>query len=368
MENKIKYMSRALELARMGAGRVSPNPMVGAVIVKDDEVIGEGYHHTFGNDHAEVDAIKCCKRLGNDPAGSTMYVTLEPCCHHGKTPPCTDAIIAAGITTVEIATIDDFDKVQGRGVDVLRDADIAVNIGLCEEQARELNDGFFTLVKYGRPIVLLKWAQSVDGKITFREGDDRRWFTGTGSRIDVHRLRDRCDAILVGSGTCLCDDPMLNVRLPDVNASRLKRVVLDGNLALPADRKLFNSPEAGPTYIMTTRAAIDSNPDKAETLETLGCELVVVEKNNSGQLVLTDILDELGRLGVCYLMVEGGAKVLDSFISQKLADRVICYLAPVFVGEGPGVVSAAFSTSFTLSNVSSRLIEDDVVIEGKICY
>lgn len=368
MDNNIEYMLRALELAKMGAGRVSPNPMVGAIIVKDNEIIGEGYHHCFGQDHAEVDAIKCCQRLGNDTSAATMYVTLEPCCHHGKTPPCTDAIIAAGISKVEIATIDDYQEVSGRGVDLLRNAGIEVNVGMCKQQARDLNSGFFKRLKTDTPEVILKWAQSIDGKLTFREGDSRRWFTGTSARVDVHKLRNQCDAIMVGTATCLSDDPMLNVRMPEIDDSKLKRVVLDANLALPLDRKLFNSPEAGTVYIMTTRPAIEANPSKAESLEALGCELIAIGRDNNGNLDLVAVLKELGRIGVCYLMVEGGAKILDSFINRKLADRIVCYLAPVFVGEGKGVIAASFSSSFAMEDIKSRLIDDDVVIEGKIIY
>ncbi len=368
MDSNEKYMLRALDLARLGAGRVSPNPMVGAVIVKGNEIIGEGYHHVYGQDHAEVDALKYCQRLGNDPAGATMFVTLEPCCHHGKTPPCTDAIIAAGITEVEIATIDDFPQVAGHGVEILQAAGIKVNVGLCGDLARDLNSGFFKRIKTGRPSVLLKWAQSIDGKITFGQGDSRRWFTGDAARHDVHVQRNMCDAILVGCGTCLADDPMLNVRLPDVGNTHLKRVVLDTNLSLPTDRKLFNSPDAGPVYIMTTAKAVGRNSAKVELLESQGSEIIVVSENSSGQTDLGQVLDELGRLGVCNLMAEGGSSVLSSLIKGRYADKVMVYISPLIVGEGVGVQSAGFPGSFNLTNASAEIIEDDIRITGAISY
>ncbi|MBN2842035.1 MAG: bifunctional diaminohydroxyphosphoribosylaminopyrimidine deaminase/5-amino-6-(5-phosphoribosylamino)uracil reductase RibD [Sedimentisphaerales bacterium] len=368
MDSNEKYMLRALDLARLGAGRVSPNPMVGAVIVKGNEIIGEGYHHVYGQDHAEVDALKYCRRLGNDPAGATMFVTLEPCCHHGKTPPCTDAIIAAGIAAVEIATIDDFPQVAGHGVEILKAAGITVNVGLCGNLARSLNDGFFKRIKTGRPSVLLKWAQSIDGKITFRQGDSRRWFTGDAARHDVHLQRNMCDAILVGSGTCLADDPMLNVRLPDISNSHLKRVVLDTDLSLPLDRKLFNSPDAGPVYIMTSAKAVSCNSAKVESLESQGCEIIAVAENSFGQTDLGQVLDELGRLGVCNLMAEGGSAVLNSLIEGRYADKAMVYISPLLVGEGAGVVSAGFVSSFNLTNVNTEIIEDDIRITGVISY
>lgn len=368
MDNAEKYMERAIELARMGAGRVSPNPMVGALIVKNGEIIGEGYHHKFGYDHAEVDAIKYCRRLGNDPSGARMYVSLEPCCHHGKTPPCTDAIIKAGIKSVEIATTDDYKEVSGRGIEVLRSAGLEVSVGLCGQQARDLNYGFFKRLKTGKPCVILKWAQSIDGKITFCNGDERRWFTGSEARIDVHKIRNYCDAIMIGRVTCMVDDPMLNVRLLDVEDAVLKRIVLDSNLSLPLDRKLFNSTEAGPVFIMTAKEALSRNAEKAEVLENKGCELIAVGVNDNGQLNLEDVLIETGKLGVCNLMVEGGSQTLNSFITQKQADKAVIYVAPLVVGNCREATRIDFCRGFNLAKVKNRLIESDLIIEGDIAY
>ena len=368
MNNAEKYMERAIELARMGAGRVSPNPMVGAIIVKDDEIIGEGYHHKFGHDHAEVDAIKCCKRLGNDPVGAKMYVSLEPCCHHGKTPPCTDAIIEAGIKAVEIATVDDFEKVSGRGIEILRTAGVDVSVGLCGQMARDLNFGFFKRVKTGKPCVILKWAQSIDGKITFCNNDERRWFTGPEARIDVHKIRNHCDAIMVGRVTCMTDNPMLNVRLLDVDDALIKRIVLDSNLSLPIDRKLFNSVDSGPVFIITSKEAVENNAEKAEVLENKGCELISVGVDEAGQLDLNEMLLEVGKLGVCNLMVEGGSQTLNSFVTQKQADKAFIYIAPIVVGGCQEATKIDFCRGFNLVRLKNRLIEDDLVIEGDIEY
>ena len=363
---KTQYMQRALELANKGAGRVSPNPMVGAVIVKNDEVVGEGYHHAFGQAHAEVDAIECCNRLGNDPSGATMYVTLEPCCHHGKTPPCTDAIIAAGITSVEVAVIDDFEQVSGKGIEILRHNGISVNVGLCGDQARELNAGFFKLCREKRPYVILKWAQSIDGKLTFRYGDPRRWFTGDLALHHVHELRDFCDGIMVGSRTVLNDDPMLNVRIFGVENTILRRFVLDSTLSLPLDRKLFQSPSVGPCYVFTTAEAIRDHSEHADQLRDAGCRLISVRSTSAGRLDLAAVLDEVARLGVCNLMVEGGPTLLNELVAQKLADKVVVYTAPLVVGDGPGVVPISFSDSFQLENVKNEVIENDIVMSGTI--
>ena len=363
---KQQYMLRALELARKGAGRVAPNPMVGAVIVKNDEVIGEGYHHAFGQAHAEVDAIDCCSRLGNDPKGATMYVTLEPCCHHGKTPPCTDAIIAAGITAVEVATIDDFEQVSGKGIEILKQHGISVSVGLCGSQARTLNAGFFKLCREKMPYVILKWAQSIDGKLTFPDGDSRRWFTGDLARHHVHELRDFCDGIMVGSHTVRDDDPMLNVRIFGVENTTLRRFVLDSTLSLPLERRLFQSPAAGPSYIFTTPQALRDRPDHASKLRDAGCTLLTVDSTSAGRLDLSAVLREAAALGVCNLMVEGGPTLLSELHDQKLADKVVVYTAPIVVGEGPGVVPISFAGSFQLENVVNEVIENDIVMSGTI--
>ena len=360
------HMLRALELARKGAGRVAPNPMVGAVVVKDNEVIGEGYHHAFGQAHAEVDALECCNRLGNDPIGATMYVTLEPCCHHGKTPPCTDAIMAAGITKVIVATIDDFEEVSGKGVEILQQNGITVDIGLCGEEARELNAGFFKLCREKKPFVILKWAQSIDGKLTFRDGDQRRWFTGDLARHHVHELRDYCDGIIVGSRTVLDDDPMLNVRIFGVENTILRRFVLDSRLSLPLDRKLFNSPESGPSYIFTSVQAMDERADHVAKLRDKGCEVLPVGVLADNRLDLNQVLNEIAALGVCNLMVEGGPTLLNELFVNNLADKVVVYTSPIVVGDGLGVVPIQFGKSFELENVKNEIIENDIVMSGKI--
>ena len=212
-QQRLRFMKRALNLAARGAGWVAPNPKVGAVIVKQDQIIGSGYHRRYGLAHAEVEALQNCRNRGENPSGATMFVTLEPCCHQGKTGPCTEAIATAGISHVEIATLDDCELVAGKGAVWLREKGISVNTGYCEHQARRLNTGFFKHQKTGLPQVILKWAQSIDAKLTWPSPSQKRWITNENSRRHVHRLRHQCGAVLVGIGTVLADDPLLTVRL-----------------------------------------------------------------------------------------------------------------------------------------------------------
>jgi diaminohydroxyphosphoribosylaminopyrimidine deaminase/5-amino-6-(5-phosphoribosylamino)uracil reductase len=234
-----KFMLKALKLAEKGIGSVEPNPAVGAVVVKDDRIIGKGYHKKFGGPHAEINAIEDCKKKGNNPAGSVLYVTLEPCCHHGKTPPCSDAIIQSDISKVFIACIDPSVHANGRGVELLHDAGIEVHTGLCEEQARFLNAPFIKFAKTKTPWIIVKWAQSVDGKLAYSDQSAERWISNEASRKHAHHLRRRVQAVLVGINTVLVDDPLLTPR--PARGRKPARIVLDTYLRTPLNCQLIKT-------------------------------------------------------------------------------------------------------------------------------
>jgi len=358
-----KFMQQALRLARKGAGHVAPNPLVGAVLVKDGRVIGKGWHKKLGQAHAEVNAITDCLKNGYDPAGSTLFVTLEPCCHYGKTPPCTEAILKARIAAVEIATLDDCALVAGKGADLLRQQGVRVITGCCEHQARLLNAGFFKHQKTGRPQVILKWAESIDGKLAWPAGSPRRWLTGEKSRAHVHQIRSRCGAVLVGIGTVLEDDPMLNVRLPRTQAQPV-RAILDSHLRIPPASQLVQTARRQPVIIYALISEVHQQRDKVWALVEQGCE-VMETPEKEGRISLPAVLDDLGRRGITELLVEGGPTVHRGFLREKLADQIMTYIAPVMIGDQPGLPEMNLSGSLvTLADVQIRSFDDDVLIEG----
>jgi diaminohydroxyphosphoribosylaminopyrimidine deaminase/5-amino-6-(5-phosphoribosylamino)uracil reductase len=324
-----RYLSRALSLARHGQGRVEPNPMVGCIIVRNGRIIGEGYHRRFGGPHAEVEALRRCTE---SPRRGTAYVTLEPCCHYGKTPPCTEALIAAGVSRVVAPLLDPNPAVAGRGFAVLRKAGVRVDVGLLAKDARDLNAPYFKLVGQGRPWVILKWAQSLDGKIATYAGDSK-WITDKTCRAHVHRTRGRVDAILVGVGTVLCDDPLLTCRLgrPRRVATR---IILDTHLRTPPRCRLVRSARQTPTWIFCTR---NPPPKRARSLEQAGCLLHQMPRARAG-VSLPAVLDALGQQQMTNVLVEGGGTLLGSFFDQRLADELHVYVGPLLVGgrEAPG--------------------------------
>lgn len=328
-----QHLRRALQLAARGQGRVEPNPMVGCVLVKRGRVIGEGYHRRFGGPHAESDALGRCE---TSPRGATVYVTLEPCCHQGKTPPCTTALIEAGVKRVVAPLKDPNPPVAGKGFARLRRAGVHVDIGLLHDEARALNAPFFKLVETGRPWVILKWAQSLDGKIATHSADSK-WISDEVSRAHAHRIRGRLDAIIVGIGTVFLDDPLLTCR-----AGRPKRVatrvVLDSNLQTPPRCWLVRTAREVPTWIFCARTAPAS---RARLLASAGCRLLPVPRERRG-LRLARVLDILGRHQMTNVLVEGGGHVLGSFFDQGLADEYHIYIAPLLIGGGgaPGPLGA----------------------------
>jgi len=321
-----RMMQRALVLARKGRGLVEPNPMVGCVITRGRRVLAEGYHRRFGLPHAEIEAIRACRgRL----AGATVYVSLEPCCHHGKTPPCTEALIKARVSRVVAAITDPSPAVDGRGLRRLRDAGIDVTLGLLAPQAAELIAPFATRARLGRPYVIAKWAQSLDGKLVTRAGRSK-WISCPQSRRYVHRLRAGVDAILVGAGTVAADDPLLTARNVRI-LRRALRVVLDGRLRIAESCRLVKTAGETPTLVLTSPQHAAGR--KAERLKSRGVEVVACPLRR-GRLSLLSCLHVLASRDVTNLLVEGGPTVLTSFFEAGLVDEALVFVAPTFIGGG----------------------------------
>ncbi|GAA5510569.1 bifunctional diaminohydroxyphosphoribosylaminopyrimidine deaminase/5-amino-6-(5-phosphoribosylamino)uracil reductase RibD [Novipirellula caenicola] len=349
-------MRLALGLAEQGRGSVEPNPMVGCVIVRDDQVIGQGYHQRFGGPHAEVHAL----RDAGDARGATAYVTLEPCCHHGKTPPCSDALIAAGISRVVVAMADPFERVDGGGLAQLQRAGIETRVGVLEQQARELNAPYLKRLKTGRPFTIAKWAMTVDGRIATSTGQSQ-WISNEASRADVHALRGRVDAIAVGMGTVMADDPMLTARPAGVRTAT--RVVFCAN-RLPTTRsRLIQSATEVPVLLIVSPRIGSS--DVAE-LEQLGASVYRCTSSNLVQMI-HQTLDFLGGQGMTNVMIEGGGKLMASFLTADAIDQYEVYIgAKVFGGHralgpvaGEGFASVAEAAALRLVSLQ-RLGDNDV--------
>jgi diaminohydroxyphosphoribosylaminopyrimidine deaminase/5-amino-6-(5-phosphoribosylamino)uracil reductase len=324
-------MQAALKLAQRGIGSVEPNPAVGCIIVKAGQVIGKGWHKKFGGPHAEINALEECKTLGVSPRGATMYVTLEPCCHYAKTPPCTEAIIEAGLTKVVIATIDPSAHANGKGIEELRNAGIEVQTGVCQTQTRVLNAPFIKFAITGKCWVILKWAQSIDGKMAWAEqSNNQKWISGEQSRKDVHKLRRRVQAILVGINTVLADNPLLTAR--PSKGKKLTRIVLDSKLRIPLDCELLATAPKAPLLIVTSQQTVQTNRQAAEAIRKKGAELLVFP-DTPGQSNLRLLLDELSGRGIAQLLVEGGPTVISSFLKEQLADEICIYIAPKILGR-----------------------------------
>jgi diaminohydroxyphosphoribosylaminopyrimidine deaminase/5-amino-6-(5-phosphoribosylamino)uracil reductase len=321
----IDYMKLALRLAVKGAGHTSPNPLVGAIIVKDGKIVGKGYHRRFGGPHAEVYALREAKK---NARGATLYVNLEPCSHYGKTPPCVDQLIRAGIARVVIANKDPNPLVNGEGIRKLRDAGVEVITGILEEESRTVNRFYFKAVEKGWPYVILKWAQTVDGRIATASGE-AFWITGEQARRDVHRLRAQVDAVLVGAGTVLRDDPKLTVRLVR-RAKQPWRLVLDGTMRAPATAALFTDEVRNRTVVFTSQ----QNGPCREKLQQQGCRVVALPPENGGHVNLRDVLSWCRDHQIVSLLVEGGRQVLTEFLRLGLADEVVVYIAPKILGAG----------------------------------
>jgi diaminohydroxyphosphoribosylaminopyrimidine deaminase / 5-amino-6-(5-phosphoribosylamino)uracil reductase len=355
-------MRRALELADRGRGHVEPNPLVGAVVVRDGQVVGEGSHERFGQAHAEVHALQYA---GEAARGATLYVTLEPCCHQGKTPACTDAILRAGIRRVVAAMLDPFPQVAGRGVEALRRAGVEAEIGLLESAARTLNAPYLKLLSTGRPWVIAKWAMSLDGKIATRSGA-ARWISGEASRRRVHELRGRVDAILVGIATALADDPLLTARPPGPRTAA--RIVLDSRLRLPLTSQLVRTARTVPVIVAHSQ---DAEASRRQALEAAGCECLALHSAHEHPS-LASLLDELGRRRFTNLLVEGGAKVLGRFRDLGEVDEVYAFVAPKLIGGAAALSAVGGEGAVTLADapplevLGIERLENDVLIHGRV--
>jgi len=353
------WMEHALALAERGRGHVEPNPLVGAVVVRDGRQVGEGWHQRFGGAHAEINALA---QAGAMARGATLYATLEPCCHHGKTPPCTDAIIRAGVQRVVAAMQDPFSEVAGKGASELRAVGIAVELGLCERESRRLNAPYLTLLG-GRPYVHAKWAMTLDGKIATRAGDSK-WISGPAARRRVHELRGRMDAIVIGIGTALADNPLLTARPPGPRTPC--RIILDSQGRLPVDSYLVSTARETPTLLAT---AGPLSAKRAEPLQAAGCELLPLHAAGNRPDVVA-LLDELGRRCWTNILVEGGSAVLGSFLDAGVIDEVHVFIAPRLIGGGEskspmgGRGVNAIADALALGEWTVERIENDVLLHG----
>ena len=363
-QEDIEYMRRAMELAERGVGFTNPNPMVGAVIVKGGKVIGEGWHERCGEWHAERNAFKNC----TVPAqGSTMYVTLEPCCHYGKTPPCTEAIIEHGIARVVVGMEDPNPLVAGKGIALLREAGIEVVCGVEEEALREQNRVFLKYISTKLPWVAMKTAMTLDGKIATRTGDSK-WITGAEARAYVHELRHRFMAIVVGIGTAVADDPLLNCRIEGRGVRQPIRVVVDSNARLSLDSQLVKTAGEYRTIVAHTRFAPE---ESVKALREAGVEMLLC-KEKEGLVDVRNLLELLGQSGIDSILLEGGGSLNYTFLAEGLADELYAFIAPKIVGgmnaktpvEGAGMEKMADAINLELENVLN--VGHDVLLKLKV--
>jgi diaminohydroxyphosphoribosylaminopyrimidine deaminase / 5-amino-6-(5-phosphoribosylamino)uracil reductase len=360
------HLRRALQLAELGRGRVSPNPLVGAVLAREGRVIGEGYHAELGYLHAERAALEDCRRRGEEAAGATLYVTLEPCAHHGRQPPCAEAILESGVTRVIYASDDPSEKASGRGPGVLRDEGVEVEQAAGEEAtaARLLNQAFRKHARTGVPLVTLKLAMSLDGRIATQSGDSK-WISGEPSRELVHRWRAEADAVAVGIGTALADDPRLTSRGPEVHRQPA-RIVFDSGARLPLDSQLLRTLAEAPVIVVGGAAA---PPERVSALERAGAEVVLAGGRERSER-LRSALSELGRRGVTSLLVEGGAVLAGVLVAAGEVDQLRLFIAPILLGAGRAAVEgegvAAVAEAARPLAVEAESIGEDLLIRARL--
>ena len=355
-------MRAALVLAERGLGRVAPNPAVGCVIVKDGRVMARGWTQPGGRPHAETEALA---RAGAAARGACAYVSLEPCAHQGATPPCAEALIAAGIGRCVVALEDPDPRVGGAGLTRLRAAGLVVSLGLCAEEAAELNAGYLLRLRQGRPLVTLKLATTLDGRIATKRGESR-WITGAAARVRAHLLRVRHDAVLIGSATALADNPRLDVRLEGLEEAAPLRVVLDGSLRLPLTHDLVARAKEHATLVIT-RAHRDR--DRVKAYESAGVEVLTVDEDDQGQLLLEAALQALGARGTTRLLVEGGGHIAAGLLRAALVDRLVWFHAPKVIG-GDGVSAVAGFGLEALADAPGFVFQDSRPIGEDLveCY
>jgi diaminohydroxyphosphoribosylaminopyrimidine deaminase/5-amino-6-(5-phosphoribosylamino)uracil reductase len=355
------YMKRALELALNGWGTTNPNPLVGAVIVKDGWVIGEGFHERRGQDHAEVAALKNAKQ---ELHGSTLYVNLEPCSHFGKTPPCAKAIIESGVSKVVIGMTDPNPLVAGEGIRMLNEAGIETEVGILENQAKKLNEIFIKYITEKKPFVILKSAMSLDGKICTYTGDSK-WISGEESRKYVHHVRNRVSAIMVGTNTIIKDNPSLTTRLEGEKRDA-HRIILDRTGRIPIDSKVFNTSPGVRVIVATSETA---HITKNDEWKSRGAEVLVLPETNTG-LDLNYLMDRLYELEIDSVLIEGGGSINFSAVQSGIVDKYTAFISPIIIGgdnaltpvDGKGFED--LQNSMKLKNISTKAIGEDILIEG----
>jgi diaminohydroxyphosphoribosylaminopyrimidine deaminase/5-amino-6-(5-phosphoribosylamino)uracil reductase len=356
------FMQRALDLAAKALGRTSPNPAVGAVVVRGDRVIGEGFHRRAGLPHAEIEALR---RVQGSAQGATLYVNLEPCSHHGRTPPCADAVIEAGCKRVVIGMVDPNPLVRGRGVRRLRRAGIDVSAGVLRERCERLNEDFATFIVTGRPMVTLKLAASLDGRIATASGDSH-WISGDLSRRLVHELRNHVDAVLVGAETVRADDPQLTCRIR--GGRDPLRVIVDGRLSMSPTARVCTQPSTARTLVATTEES--GRLDKREALEQQGVEVLCLP-GAAGRIRLLPLLEELGRRGLKHVLIEGGGQVAASALAEGVVDKVMFFYGPKLLGgDGRPMVGPLgvdrVAAGLKLHTIGLHRLKDDVLVTGYI--
>lgn len=362
-EQKEYYMKRAIELAKTATGYTHPNPLVGCVVVKDGRIISEACHERYGEYHAERNALTRCTQ---DTKGAELYVTLEPCCHHGKTPPCTDIIIEKGISKVYVGSDDPNPKVAGKGYEILREHGIEVETGILEEECLKMNEIFFHYITTGKPFIAMKYAMTMDGKIATYSGSSQ-WITGEKTREHVHYLRKKYCGIMVGIGTVLADNPMLNCRIEDgVNPIR---IICDTSLQIPIDSAIVESSNEIDTIVACDKTILQS--EKAETLRSKNIKVIGISTDTLGHIRLDELIDILGQNEkIDSILVEGGGTLNATLVEQKLVDKIYCYIAPKIVGgreakspvEGTGIELMKDALQF--ANTSVQMFGDEILMEA----
>ncbi|MBI3602258.1 MAG: bifunctional diaminohydroxyphosphoribosylaminopyrimidine deaminase/5-amino-6-(5-phosphoribosylamino)uracil reductase RibD [Candidatus Omnitrophica bacterium] len=354
-------MQRALELAKYGHGRTSPNPMVGAVIVKGGRIIAEGWHKRCGGDHAEVNALR---KIGSRAQGATLYVTLEPCSHWGRTPPCTEAIIKAGVKKVVVGVLDPNPRIHGKSVHLLRKAGIKVEVGFLQEKLWSMNEVFNKYITKRMPFVVAKCAQTIDGKIATATGQSK-WITSPKSREHAHRKRNEFDAMMVGINTVLQDDPQLN---PTRKNKRLKKIVVDSSLRIPLKARLLHTTNPSDVIVATTARASEK---KIQQLTNKGVQVwVAPARGEHSHVDLKWLFKELAKNEMAYVLIEGGGRLIGRALKDRLVDRMMIYVAPKIIGDQNALSAMAglnvqnINQALELKNVRVQKIGDDFLIEG----
>ncbi len=361
--NDREYMEAALQLAKKGCGWTSPNPMVGAVIVKNGRIIGQGWHEKYGQPHAERNALSSCTE---SPRGATMYVTLEPCCHFGRQPPCVNAILDAGIKRVAVGSGDPNPLVSGKGLQLLREHGIEVTEHVLQEDCDRLNQVFFHYIQTKRPYIIMKYAMTMDGKIAACTGDSK-WVTGGTARDHVQQMRHRCTAIMAGVGTILADDPLLTCRIPDRKSP--VRIICDTHLRTPRTAQVVTTARQTPTIIATCC----EEKSRRHSYESYGCRILIIDQRN-GHVNLQRLVEQLGQEQIDSILLEGGGTLNWSALENQLVQKVQAYIAPKLIGgqtaktpvEGRGF--PALSDAVCLKNNTIIRLGEDFLIESEVAY